>query len=58
MKDSKQLCLFCRNTGYIVYADENCTTTAYCDCPYGEAAWHRDEDLTVDDKFDTSDLDD
>ncbi len=58
MKNSKQQCLLCRETGYVVWQDENCATTAYCDCPCGDAAWHRDQELTADDKFDHSDLED
>lgn len=58
MKDSKQLCLFCKDSGYVVWQDENTATTAYCDCEAGDAAFHRDQDLMVDDRFDYSDEDD
>lgn len=58
MKDSKQICLMCKDSGYVVWKDENCATSAYCDCPCGDAAWHRDQDLTVDDRFYFSDEDD
>lgn len=54
MKNSKQQCLMCRDTGYVVWADENCTTSCYCDCACGDAAYHRDMEAQKDvaDKFD------
>lgn len=55
---SNQLCLMCRNTGYVVWADESSTTTCYCDCDHGTAAFHRDEELTADSSRDYGDEDD
>ncbi len=48
MRDSKNLCLFCKDSGYVVWTDENCATSAYCDCLAGDAAFHRDQELQAD----------
>lgn len=48
---TNQICLFCKDSGYVVYdGDDGTTLSAYCDCPYGDAAFHRDEDLMVDEE--------
>lgn len=46
MKNPNQLCLFCKDTGYVTYEDDGCALSAYCDCEHGDAAFHRDEELT------------
>ncbi len=41
-------CVICRDTGYVTYTDENCSTTAYCDCDAGTMAYNRDDDFIKD----------
>ena len=48
MKTEKQPCLFCRDSGYVVWQDDGCALSSYCDCAAGDAAYHRDQDVAGD----------